>query len=88
MLKEICEQPRRAEYAAGAVAGVRGTARLNGLNLTTEQCNQIQHIVIVACGTSWHAGLVASHLEELACIPWRGVRVEYRYRRQVRLPGL
>jgi len=45
--------------------------------------------VIVACGTSWHAGLVGRHiLEELARIP---VSVEYaseyRYRRQVRLPG-
>src|SRR6266513_1774278 len=66
-----------------------GTARLNGLNLTAEQCGAIRGIVIVACGTSWHAGLVGRQvLEELAGIP---VSVEYaseyRYRRQLRLPG-
>src|SRR5207248_6619673 len=59
------------------------------LNLTTEQCAAIRRIVIVACGTSWHAGLVGRHiLEDLVGIP---VSVEYaseyRYRRQLQLPG-
>ena len=50
---------------------------------------RIQRILIVACGTSWHSGLVGRHaLEELAGIP---VDVEYaseyRYRRQLRIPG-
>src|SRR2546425_8246209 len=90
MLKEICEQAETVRSTLrGRLLVSEGTARLNGLNLTAEQCNQIQHIVIVACGTSWHAGLVGRHiLEELARIP---VSVEYaseyRYRRQVRLPG-
>jgi len=90
MLKEICEQAETVRSTLrGRLLVSEGTARLNGLNLTAEQCSLIRHIVIVACGTSWHAGLVGRHiLEELACIP---VSVEYaseyRYRRQVRLPG-
>ncbi len=90
MLKEISEQAESVRSTLrGRLLVSEGTARLNGLNLTTEQCNEIRHIVIMACGTSWHAGLVGRHiLEELARIP---VSVEYaseyRYRRQVRLPG-
>src|SRR5690242_18813901 len=90
MLKEISEQAETVRSTLrGRLLVSEGTARLNGLNLTAEQCNQIRHIVIVACGTSWHAGLVGRHiLEELARIP---VSVEYaseyRYRRQVRIPG-
>src|SRR6266849_5572350 len=83
MLKEICEQAETVRSTLrGRLLVSEGTARLNGLNLTPDQCNQIRHIVIVACGTSWHAGLVGRHiLEELARIP---VSVEYaseyRYR--------
>jgi len=90
MLKEISEQAETVRSTLrGRLLVSEGTARLNGLNLTAEQCNQIRQIVIVACGTSWHAGLVGRHiLEELARIP---VSVEYaseyRYRRQVRIPG-
>jgi glutamine---fructose-6-phosphate transaminase (isomerizing) len=73
----------------GRLLVAEGTARLNGLNLTVEDCGAIQRIMIVACGTSWHAGLVGRHiLEDLVGIP---VSVEYaseyRYRRQLRLPG-
>src|SRR6266566_2879902 len=90
MLKEICEQPETVRSTLrGRLLVAEGTARLNGLNLTAEQCGAIRRIVIVACGTSWHAGLVGRQvLEELAGIP---VSVEYaseyRYRRQLRLPG-
>jgi len=90
MLKEICEQPETVRSTLrGRLLLAEGTARLNGLNLTAEQCGAIRRIVIVACGTSWHAGLVGRQvLEELAGIP---VSVEYaseyRYRRQLRLPG-
>ncbi len=90
MLKEICEQPETVRSTLrGRLLVAEGTARLNGLNLTAEQCGAIRGIVIVACGTSWHAGLVGRQvLEELAGIP---VSVEYaseyRYRRQLRLPG-
>jgi len=90
MLKEICEQAETVRSTLrGRLLVAEGTARLNGLNLTAEQCGAIRRIVIVACGTSWHAGLVGRHvLEELTGIP---VSVEYaseyRYRRQVQLPG-
>jgi len=90
MQKEIAEQP---ETIRGTLRGRlmldEGTARLNGLNLTAEECAGIRRIQIVACGTSWHAGLVGRHvLETLAEIP---VEVEYaseyRYRPQLPIPG-
>jgi len=90
MLKEICEQAETVRSTLrGRLLAADGTARLNGLNLTPAECNSIGRIVIVACGTSWHAGLVGRHvIEELSGIP---VSVEYaseyRYRRQLRVPG-
>src|SRR5437762_443592 len=90
MFKEICEQPETVRSTLrGRLLFTEGTARLNGLNLTPVQCTRIRRIVIVACGTSWHAGLVGRHvIEELAGIP---VSVEYasefRYRRLLRVPG-
>jgi glutamine---fructose-6-phosphate transaminase (isomerizing) len=90
MLKEICEQAETVKSTLrGRLLFDEGTARLNGLNLSPSLCAGISRIVIVACGTSWHAGLVGRHIiEELAGIP---VSVEYaseyRYRKQLRLPG-
>jgi glutamine---fructose-6-phosphate transaminase (isomerizing) len=90
MLKEVCEQAETVRSTLrGRLLVAEGKARLNGLNLTAEQCRRIRRIQIVACGTSWHAGLVGRHiLEELVGIP---VSVEYaseyRYGRQLRLPG-
>src|SRR5881296_4261684 len=90
MLKEICEQSETVRRTLrGRLLFTEGTARLNGLNLTPDQCARIRRIVVLACGTSWHAGLVGRHvIEELAGIP---VSVEYasefRYRRQLRMPG-
>jgi glucosamine--fructose-6-phosphate aminotransferase (isomerizing) len=90
MLKEICEQP---ESVRGTLRGrllfEQGSARLHGLNLSPRECEEIRRIVILACGTSWHAGLVGRYaIEELAGIP---VEVEYaseyRYRSQVVVPG-
>ncbi|OLC05412.1 MAG: glutamine--fructose-6-phosphate aminotransferase, partial [Gemmatimonadetes bacterium 13_1_40CM_70_15] len=90
MLKEICEQPETVKSTLrGRLLFEEGTARLNGLNLSAEACAGISRIVIVACGTSWHAGLVGRHIiEELARLP---VTVEYaseyRSRRQPAIPG-
>src|SRR5438445_6006970 len=90
MLKEICEQSETVRSTLrGRLLVAEGTARLHGLNLTAEDCREIQRVAIVACGTSWHAGLVGRHiLEELVGIP---VSVEYaseyRYCRHLRLPG-
>ena len=90
MLKEIMEQPETVRATLrGRLLPDAGNARLDGLNLTPEDCTAIHRIVIVACGTSWHAGLVGRDLiEELAGIP---VQVEYaseyRYRRPLVGPG-
>ncbi len=89
MLKEICEQSETVcSTLRGRLLAVDGTARLNGLHLSAEDRAAIQRITIVACGTSWHAGLVGREiLEELAGMP---VQVEYaseyRYRRQLEGP--
>jgi glutamine---fructose-6-phosphate transaminase (isomerizing) len=86
MLKEICDQHNTIQATLrGRLLRSGGTSRLDGLNLTEAQCDAIRRIVIVACGTSWHAGLVGRHvIEELAGIP---VSVEYasefRYRRLI-----
>jgi glucosamine--fructose-6-phosphate aminotransferase (isomerizing) len=90
MLKEIYEQPETVTATLrGRLLFEEGTARLNGLNLTSEDCAAIQRILIVACGTSWHSGLVGRYaIEELSHIP---VDVEYaseyRYRPRLHLPG-
>src|SRR5256714_4425113 len=90
MLKEICEQAETVRSTLrGRLLFSEGTARLNGLNLTPAECARIRRIVIVACGTSWHSGLVGRHvIEELAGVP---VAVEYasefRYRRLLGGPG-
>jgi len=90
MLKEICEQPDSVRATLrGRLLPDGGTARLDGLNLPPARCARVQRIVILGCGTSWHAGLVGRHvLEDLTGIP---VSVEYaseyRYRRPLRLPG-
>jgi glucosamine--fructose-6-phosphate aminotransferase (isomerizing) len=83
MLKEIFEQPRTVENALrGRIDHDEGTAKFGGLNLSVAELRAIDQIVITACGTSWHAGLVGEYLiEEFAHIP---VEVEYasefRYR--------
>src|SRR5437773_4951937 len=90
MLKEICEQAGTVHHTArGRLLPGGGFARLDGLDLSPGQCMRIRRILIVACGTSWHSGLVGRYaLEELAGIP---VDVEYaseyRYRRHLRLAG-
>ncbi len=90
MMKEICEQPASVRSTLrGRLLLDQGTARLNGLNLSKQECEQIRRIVILGCGTSWHAGLVGRDaIEELAAVP---VEVEYaseyRYRPQIAVPG-
>jgi glucosamine--fructose-6-phosphate aminotransferase (isomerizing) len=90
MLKEISEQAQTVQSTLrGRLLLESGTARLNGLNLPPDACAGISRVVIVACGTSWHAGLVGRHIiEALARLP---VVVEYaseyRYRPQLVIPG-
>lgn len=86
MLKEIYEQPRSIyDSMRGRIQSSTGLISLSGLNEYEEKFKNANRILIVACGTSWHAGLVAEYLiEEFARIP---VEVEYasefRYRNPV-----
>jgi glucosamine--fructose-6-phosphate aminotransferase (isomerizing) len=86
MLKEIFEQPESiANTMRGHLLEEEGTTRLRGLNLSDEDLARFERVVITACGTSWHAGLIGEYMvEELARIP---VEVEYasefRYRNPV-----
>lgn len=83
MQKEIMEQPAVLENAIrGRISDDGSTAVLNGLNMTPADMRQIDRILFCACGTAWHACLVAEYLiEKYAKIP---VEVEYasefRYR--------
>jgi glucosamine--fructose-6-phosphate aminotransferase (isomerizing) len=83
MLKEIFEQRTSIRNAfAGRIVPETGRAHLGGVSLSDQQIRDISRIVITACGTSWHAGLIGEYmLEEYARIP---VEVEYasefRYR--------
>jgi glucosamine--fructose-6-phosphate aminotransferase (isomerizing) len=86
MLKEIFEQPTAArDTILGRVSLDRGRIFLDDLNISDETLRAVQKVSIVACGTSWHAGLVGKYLiEALAQIP---VEVdygsEYRYRNPI-----
>lgn len=84
MLKEICEQPTTVQEAIrGRIDVETATVKLGGLQDWLPRILDTNQIIITACGTSWHAGLIGGYLiEELAQIP---VRVEYasefRYRK-------
>ncbi|MGE3402173.1 MAG: glutamine--fructose-6-phosphate transaminase (isomerizing) [Vicinamibacterales bacterium] len=86
MLKEIFEQPAAArDTILGRVSLDRGQIFLEDLNIPEEAFRALQKVTIVACGTSWHAGLVGKYLiEALAQVP---VEVdygsEYRYRNPI-----
>ena len=86
MLKEIHEQPQALRNAMrGRVDSCSYSIRLGGLISHEKVLREAKRIVIIACGTSWHAGLVGEYmLEEMARIP---VEVEYasefRYRNPV-----
>jgi glutamine---fructose-6-phosphate transaminase (isomerizing) len=83
MLKEIFEQPIALSNSfRGRFNYDEGTARLHGLHLQYEELLKIKRILIMACGTSWHSGMIGEYIiEDLARIP---VEVEYasefRYR--------
>ena len=86
MLKEINEQPKSIfDTLRGRLLVDKGTIQLGGFNEYEKKFLGADRIIIVACGTSWHAGLVAEYLiEDLARIP---VEVEYasefRYRNPI-----
>ncbi|MEO2051860.1 MAG: glutamine--fructose-6-phosphate transaminase (isomerizing) [Allomuricauda sp.] len=86
MLKEIYEQPRAImDTYRGRLLADKGIVKMAGIDQNLEKFLNANRIIIVACGTSWHAGLVAEYIfEDLARIP---VEVEYasefRYRNPV-----
>ncbi len=86
MLKEIYEQPRSIrDCMRGRIYPQEGKVQLGGIKEFSDKLKNIDRIIIVACGTSWHAGLVGEYLiEEYARIP---VEVEYasefRYRNPI-----
>jgi len=86
MLKEIFEQPETIRNAMrGRLILSTGDARLGGLDMTEDELRSIRRIVLIGCGTSWHAALIGEYMiEEIARIP---VEVEYasefRYRNPV-----
>ncbi|WP_297791664.1 glutamine--fructose-6-phosphate transaminase (isomerizing) [uncultured Eudoraea sp.] len=86
MLKEIYEQPSAIKDTyRGRLLVDQGIIKMSGIDQNLEKFLNANRIIIVACGTSWHAGLVAEYIfEDLARIP---VEVEYasefRYRNPV-----
>jgi glutamine---fructose-6-phosphate transaminase (isomerizing) len=87
MLKEIFEQPTTIENALrGRLDEDEATAVFGGLNMDPQTLRRIDRVVLTACGTSWHAGLVGEYLlEEFARIP---VEVEYASELRYRNPPL
>jgi glucosamine--fructose-6-phosphate aminotransferase (isomerizing) len=83
MLKEIHEQPQTIlDTLRGRYSFETGEADLPDLSLTAEQLVAARNIWIVACGTSWHAGLVGKYLlEEMVKVPVQvDIASEFRYR--------
>ena len=86
MLKEIYEQPRSIKDSMrGRLSSSEGIVNLGGIKDYEQKFVHAKRIVFIACGTSWHAGLVGEYLfEDLARIP---VEVEYasefRYRNPI-----
>ncbi len=89
MLKEIFEQPRSIEDTfRGRISLDKSSIRLGGLYEVEEKLVSAKRIIIIGCGTSWHAGLLGEYLfEDIARIP---VEVEYasefRYRNPLIYP--
>lgn len=85
MLKEIFEAPQTIQSATrGRLRAETNTVKLGGLETVAEQLRYIDRIVIVACGTSYYAGLVGEYLiEELAGIPVEvQLASEFKYRNE------
>ena len=86
MLKEIHEQPRAIrDTIAGRLNEEEGDVFLEDLKLTDGELRAVERVVIIACGTSWHAGLVGKFLIEEHCrVPVEvDIASEFRYRNPV-----
>src|SRR5438477_6718213 len=86
MLKEIHEQPRAVrDTFTGRMFEESGEVFFNDLQLTPDEWSKFKRVHVVACGTSWHAGLIGKFLlEEAARIPIEvDYGSEYRYRNPI-----
>ncbi|WP_106402439.1 glutamine--fructose-6-phosphate transaminase (isomerizing) [Actinocorallia populi] len=82
MLKEIAEQPRAVADTLLGRIGSDGRLHLDEMRITDQQLREIDKIIIIACGTSYHAGLIAKYaIEHWAGLPCEvEVASEFRYR--------
>jgi len=84
MLKEIHEQPRAImDTLRGRISQDTGVIHLEEMGISRERFSAFKKIFIVACGTSWHAGLVGKFIiEEMAAVPTEvDIASEFRYRK-------
>ena len=89
MLKEICEQPRVVRDTLVGRLSPYGELDIDELGLTFEELNLIDRVYVIACGTSYHAGLIAKNLiESWARIPCEvEAASEFRYRNPIITPS-
>ena len=90
MLKEIMEQPNTLrETTRGRLLEEEGAVQLGGLIGMDEELREIERVIILGCGTSWHSGLIGEYmLEDMARIPTDvEYASEFRYRRPVVEPN-
>ena len=83
MLKEIFEQASTVRDAMrGRLSREEATAKLGGLNMTSGQLREVERLVLIGCGTAYHAALIGEYLmESLASLPTEvEVASEFRYR--------
>jgi len=85
MLKEIYEQPRVVSKILSQWMSLEGNIRVRDLDLNKDFLKEIEQIVIVACGTAFHAGLVGKYIfESLVRLPvWVDFASEFRYRKPI-----
>lgn len=86
MLKEIYEQPRAImDTIRGRISPDSGAVHLEEIEISAERLGSVKKIFIVACGTSWHAGLAGKYMiEEMAKIPVEvDIASEFRYRNPI-----
>jgi len=89
MLKEIAEQPHAVADALLGRAGADGRLRLDEMRLTDDELREVDKIIIVACGTASHAGMIAKYAIEHWCrIPCEmELASEFRYREPILTPS-
>lgn len=85
MLKEIYEQPNVLLKIISRYVTSSGNIKFEGLNIKNEALKKIENLVIVACGTAYHAGLVGKYIiESFVRIPvWVDFGSEFRYRNPI-----